>query len=245
MIAGPGTEVTAAPKGPGRNLRIGVRGPALSSLRAEPGADRAIRPWLAGGIFRPRSSAATEWRRQQTILQCSRFAEHAAERGVHVEAAPDVAADEAAALLLDALRETGDGGGAVDAGPRSRQRLVREALAILGAGPDTPVSVARVCRRLQVGERTLQRAFLENLGIGLRAYERERRLGGAHGASSPKDGCAARPPLSVRKPRPRSRRRRPAARRAGDVKWIVPPCERRQMHDVQNARTCPPRVTRR
>lgn len=49
------------------------------------------------------------------------------------------------------------------------------------ASPDEPVSVSAVCHRLQVGERALQRAFQESIGVGPRAFERERRLRAVHG----------------------------------------------------------------
>jgi len=181
VIAGPGTEVMAVQQGPCRNLRVGLRGPALRALCDDPATARAVRPWLVGGIFRPRTAAAAEWRLQQKILHCARFAEQAAARNVDVERALAVAADEVTALLLDVLRAADDADGADRGDSSARRRLVRRALDILDVEAEAPVSVANTCRQLQVSERTLQRAFQETLGIGLRAYERARRLRGAHG----------------------------------------------------------------
>jgi transcriptional regulator GlxA family with amidase domain len=84
---------------------------------------------------------------------------------------------------LVAALDTNDGSGKSESFPAlSRRRLVARALDVLHAIPDEPVSVASVCDTLGVTERTLQRAFQDCLGKGLRAYERERRLRGVHGA---------------------------------------------------------------
>jgi transcriptional regulator GlxA family with amidase domain len=59
---------------------------------------------------------------------------------------------------------------------------VQSAIELLASSPNEPVSVAAVCHRLGVRERTLQRAFQETIGVSPRAYERDRRLYGVHGA---------------------------------------------------------------
>jgi transcriptional regulator GlxA family with amidase domain len=93
-----------------------------------------------------------------------------------------VAADKVVHDLVAAL-DTIDGNGVSEPPPAlSRRRLVARALDVLHATPDDPVSVTSVCDALGVTERTLQRAFQVCLGVGLRAYERERRLRGVHGA---------------------------------------------------------------
>ena len=62
-----------------------------------------------------------------------------------------------------------------------RRNIVDAALAILETKPHGPVSISAICGVLGVGERTLERAFQECLGVNPRAYERERRLRAAHG----------------------------------------------------------------
>lgn len=182
VVAAPGTALSAVQQGPCRKLRVGIRGAALRALRDDPGAADVLRPWLEGGLSRPRALPADEWRLQQQILAGARFAEHAARRGVDVERPLAVAAREVTALLLELLRAAGEAEHRRKVGCDARRRSVRRALAVLEAHEHDPVSVAELCRQLRVSERTLQRAFQETLGVGLRAYERERRLRGVHGA---------------------------------------------------------------
>jgi len=181
-VAGPGTELHVSQDGDVRSLRVSLRGEVLQQLRTAPTAPAVLERWLRPGIFRPRTDPAREWRLQQAILRCKTFAEHSARQGVNVAHALDVAAAEVTARLLEVLSDPREGGRLADNIPHSRRSLVELAVALLQAGEDAPVSVATVCRQLHVGERTLQRAFKETLGIGLRAYERERRLRGVHGA---------------------------------------------------------------
>ncbi|TVQ40458.1 MAG: AraC family transcriptional regulator [Geminicoccaceae bacterium] len=53
---------------------------------------------------------------------------------------------------------------------------------MLEADAEVPVSIAEVCRRLGVSERTLLRLFKARFGVGPRDYERQRRLRHVHGA---------------------------------------------------------------
>lgn len=126
--------------------------------------------------------AALEWRLQQRILIASSFAERAAAVGAQARVALEVAADEVVGALVEALQSAAPAARMRGAHPNARRRLAQSAIALLAASPDEPVSVAVVCRHLGVTERTLQRAFQETVGVSLRAYERERRLHGVHGA---------------------------------------------------------------
>jgi AraC family ethanolamine operon transcriptional activator len=182
VVAGPGTEVTTGQNGVCHNLRIGVRGRALADLRADPAAAPHVEPWLRPGIFRPAVDAAREWRLQEKIVQATSFVERAVARRVDVEPALAVLAQEVTGALLELLGDAAPGEPRDRTSAHARRQLVEAALDALQAASDEPVSVAATCRRLGVSERTLQRAFHECLGVGLRAYEREQRLRGVHGA---------------------------------------------------------------
>lgn len=182
LLLGPGTELTATQPGEYRYLRVGLRGRALRELAERPTSARSVQPWLRRGVFEPRCSAAAEWRLQRSLLRALRLGEPAMPRTTRPGPATTVAADVVVQDLLATLG-TLDGSGARDPVPAlSRRRLVARALDVLHATPDEPVSVVSVCDALGVTERTLQRAFQDCLGTGLRAYERERRLRGVHGA---------------------------------------------------------------
>lgn len=180
VVAGPGTEVPVCQQGDVRVLRVSVRGEALQRLAAAPTTPAGPARW--SGVWRPEFDAVKEWRLQQTILRSTAFAAAAAGRGVDVAGALEAAAEEVVAELRALLRDAAAGGPGDDRSPFCRRRLVERAVAVLESADDEPASVATVCRTLGVGERTLQRAFQENLGLGLRAYERRRRLRGVHGA---------------------------------------------------------------
>jgi AraC-like DNA-binding protein len=182
VVAGPGTEVTTAQDGLCRNLRIGIRGPALADLRADPAAASRVEPWLRPGVFRPPVDAAKEWRLQEKIVQATTFVERALARRVDVEPALAVIGQEVTGALLEVLGDAAPGEPRDRTSAHARRHLVEAALDLLQTAGDEPVSVAAACRRIGVSERTLQRAFRECLGVGLRAYERERRLRGVHGA---------------------------------------------------------------
>jgi AraC-like DNA-binding protein len=182
LLLGPGTEVTANQPGEYRYLRVGVRGAALRKLAESPTSARSVAPWFRPGVFEPRGSAAAEWRLQRSMLRTLSFAEPTRPRVARPGPAIAVAADKVVHDLVAAL-DTIDGNGASEPLPAlSRRRLVARALDVLHTTPDEPVSVTSVCDALGVTERTLQRAFQVCLGVGLRAYERERRLRGVHGA---------------------------------------------------------------
>lgn len=176
VVAGPGTEFPVDQDGEVRSLRVSVRGDVLRRLAADATAR------LGGGLRRPRVSAAREWRLQRAILRSTRFAEQAAARGIDVGGALQIAADGVVAEMLDVLEDAEARTGRAAPGPAARRRLVARAVELLETHDGEPASLADVCRRLQVGQRTLQRAFQETLGTGLRAYERERRLRGVHAA---------------------------------------------------------------
>ena len=118
---------------------------------------------------------------QRNMLRALRLAGPAALRVARPNAGVAVLVDDVVRDLLAAAGTT-DEDGASRLPVLSRSRLVARALDVLHATPDEPVAVASVCRRLGVTERTLQRAFQDCLGMSLRAYERERRLRGVHGA---------------------------------------------------------------
>lgn len=180
MVLGPGTQIRSRQPGEHRYLRIGIRGLALEALlHGRPRGDVAL-TLLAPGAHRPRVAAAAERRLQERIRLTSAFAVLSARRGQDNRAAMAVAVREAGGALSELL--------AVPAArPRmdaayDRRRLVANAVDLLCANPDEPVSVAGVCETLEVGERALQRAFAETIGVGPRAYERDRRLRAVHGA---------------------------------------------------------------
>ena len=182
VIAGPGTEVDARHQGGWRNLRVGVHGAAFDELLANPATAPVFQAWSRPGIQRPTVPAALEWRLQRQILLAASFAEQASLVDGRPEIALQVAADEVVGALVAALHGVEPGRFDASGVIREPHRLVRAAIELLESSPDEPVSVSGVCRRLGVSERTLQRAFQESLGVGLRAYERERRLRGVHGA---------------------------------------------------------------
>jgi AraC family ethanolamine operon transcriptional activator len=132
------------------------------------------------GVHKPRVLPGTELELQQKLLRTARFAEAATQRDYDLRAALAVAASEAGAALARLL-SSAEQPPTRSLGSRDRHNIVDVTLAILDATPRSPVSVSAVCNALGVGERTLERAFQELLGISPRAYERERRLRGAHG----------------------------------------------------------------
>ena len=73
----PGTELTATQPGEYRYLRVGLRGAGLRALAERPNSARSVQPWLRRGVFKPRCSAAAEWRLQRSLLRALRFAEPA------------------------------------------------------------------------------------------------------------------------------------------------------------------------
>ncbi len=182
VVACPGTEVVAMQQGRTRNLRVAFAGPRSrpSPTIRRPAArcGHGSRPASSDRWPRPQESGASS--RRSAIVHASRSAP--GPRGIEVGRVLDVAAEAVSALLVDVLRDADDGHDSAQPGTGIRRRLVRRAVDILDANPDVPVSVAGVCRQLQVSERTLRRAFQDNLGIGLRAYERAHRLRGVHGA---------------------------------------------------------------
>jgi AraC family transcriptional regulator, ethanolamine operon transcriptional activator len=182
LLLGPGTELTATQPGEYHYLRVGVRGTALQELAERPSSARSVQPWLRGGVFEPRCSAAAEWRLQRSLLRALRFAGPATARIGPPEPAVTLAADDVLHDLLAALGTTDDSDTSEPLPAVSRRRLVARALDVLHATPDEPASIVSVCDALGVTERTLQRAFHDCLGMSLRAYERERRLRAAHGA---------------------------------------------------------------
>ena len=182
VLAGVGTDTSIVHRGRSQNFRIGVRGEALRRLLGEPTTAEAVEPWLRRGARWPCASAPAEWRLQRAIAAAARFAEHAAELEAPPRAAEAALAEDAAAALVELLREAGGRPATDDGVARPRRRLVADAVTLLDAFPDEPVSVAGLCTQLRVSERTLQRAFVECLGIGPLRYERERRLHAVHGA---------------------------------------------------------------
>lgn len=181
LLLGPGTEVTTTQPGEYRCIRVGLRGAALGRVAANASLARGAAPWLQGGVFQPRCTAAAEWRLQQSILSTLRFA-GAAELHAARPTAAIAAAVECVAHNLVAALGTGADGDTSRLPAPARLRLVTGALELLHATPDEPVSVSSVCDGLGVTERALQRAFQDCLGISLRAYARERRLRAVHGA---------------------------------------------------------------
>lgn len=179
-IIGPGTEFKLEMPGSYRLMRIGLRASTLDSLRAVSTSNHHQRTWLMPGVHERRFTPQTELALQQRLLRTVGFAEAAAQRGYDLSAGLAVAASEAGAALAQALSRT-EGPSARSLGSGDRRDIVDATLAILEAKPHGPVSVSAVCEVLGVGERTLERAFQERLGLSPRAYERERRLRAAHG----------------------------------------------------------------
>lgn len=179
-IVGPGTEFNMVMPGSYRLMRIGLRGVALDSLRAASASRLDRRSWLMPGVHEQRFALGTELELQQKLLRAAGFAEAAARRSCDLRAALAVAASETGAALAGVLSGA-EAPPARKLGSGDRRDIVDAALAILEATPHDPVSVSAVCEVLGVGERTLERAFQERLGVSPRAYERERRLRAAHG----------------------------------------------------------------
>jgi AraC family ethanolamine operon transcriptional activator len=61
-----------------------------------------------------------------------------------------------------------------------RQRIVRQAEAILRASVRHPISIRQLCRSIGTSERTLHAAFREHLGVAPKAYLKMLRLNAAH-----------------------------------------------------------------
>jgi AraC-like DNA-binding protein len=179
-VLGPGTEFNLAMSGSYRLMRVGLRGSMLDSLRSASASHSGRPSWLTPGVYEQRFIPRAELELQQKLMRTVRFAETAARRGYDVSAGLAVAASEAGAALADVLSCT-DEPLASSLGSSDRRAIVDATLAILEANPHVPVSVSTICGVLGVGERTLERAFQERLGLNPRAYERERRLRAAHG----------------------------------------------------------------
>lgn len=182
IVLGPGTELTTEQPGESRYLRVGVRGAAFERLEGRISRNVNAHPWKHAGVSRPRCTAKAEWRLQQRLLHAVAFAESATRRDVDPGPALAVSVNEAAAALTSALAGIEGLEEHQVSGNGARRRLVAKALDILEASPDEPIAVSAVCESLGVSDRSLQRAFNERLGVGLRAYERERRLRCVHGA---------------------------------------------------------------
>jgi len=179
-IVGPGTEFKLEMPGSYRLMRIGLRGSTLNSLRVASASDRDRRSWLMPGVHERRFAPGIELELQQKLLQTVWFAEAAAQRGYDFSAGLAVAASEAGAALARVLSHMEESS-ARNLGSGDRRDIVDATLAILEAKPHGPVSVSAVCGVLGVGERMLERAFQQRMGLSPRAYERERRLRAVHG----------------------------------------------------------------
>jgi transcriptional regulator GlxA family with amidase domain len=131
--------------------------------------------------MRPQVPPTVEWHLQERILATARFTEQAMQRGLTPKTALRVAAEEVVSALVATLAAAAPEAAARDGSPPSRTPLVARALERIEAALDEPVSISAVCRELGTSERTLLRAFDEILGVGPRAYERERRLRRVHG----------------------------------------------------------------
>lgn len=177
-ILGPGTEFKLDLPGSYRLMRIGLRGASLEALRLASGQDR--RNWLMPGLHQPAISATAELELQRRLLRTAGYAQAAARRGGDFSAGLGVAASEAGAALTRALLFT-EAPSERRLGTGEQRRIVDATLAIFETSPHGPVSVGAVCDALGIGERTLERAFQECLGVSPRAHERERRLRAAHG----------------------------------------------------------------
>jgi AraC-like DNA-binding protein len=179
-VIGPGTEFNLEMPGSYRLMRIGLRGSALDSLRSASASRLDRRSWLMPGVHEQRVAPTTELELQQKLLRTVGFAEAAALRGHDLSTGLAVAASEAGAALAQMLSCTEEPSSG-SLGSDDRRDIVDATLAIFEAQPHGPVSISAVCGVLAVGERTLERAFQERLGLSPRAYERERRLRAAHG----------------------------------------------------------------
>ena len=128
LLLGPGTELTATQPGEYRYLRMGLRGTALGRLAERPTSVRSVQPWLRRGVFKPRCSAAAEWRLQRSLLRALRLGEPATPPTTRPGSATTVAAANVVQDLLATLG-TIDGSGAREPAPAaSRRRLVGRAL---------------------------------------------------------------------------------------------------------------------
>jgi transcriptional regulator GlxA family with amidase domain len=160
---------------------VGIHGVAFAELLNNPATAPAVEPWARPGVHRPAVPPALEWRLQQQICLAGAFVERANLVDAHPAAALEVAAEEVVgalvAALLGAEPARPDGGKVSPA----RRRVVQNAIDLMESSPNEPVSVSSVCRSLQVSERALQRAFKDSVGVGPRAFERERRLRAVHG----------------------------------------------------------------
>lgn len=178
-ILGPGTEFKLAMPGSYRLMRIGLRGSTLDALRA--GSPERHRPgWLTPGVREQPFAPAAELELQHKLLRTAGYAEAAAQRGYDLSAGLAVAASEAGAALGLMLSHA-EHPLARNLNSGERRNVVDATLAILEARPHLPVSISTVCTVLGVGERMLERAFHDRLGLSPRAYERQRRLRAAHG----------------------------------------------------------------
>jgi AraC-like DNA-binding protein len=181
LVWGPRAPISIRQNGTSRNMRIGLRGEALAAAMADPKLDHAKRRWLRPELMRPRVSPSVEWHLQARILATAAFTERALARGPLPAPALRVAAEEVTGSLIATLAAA-DPDHVAPVSPPSRGRLVARALQRMEAALDEPVSISALCRDLGVGERTLQRAFGDVMGVGPRAYERQRRLRRVHGA---------------------------------------------------------------
>lgn len=178
-IVGPGTEFNLEMPGGYRLMRIGLRGSTLDALRAKSSRlDR--RSWLTSGVHEQRFAPEIELELQQRLVRTARFAEAAARRSHDLSAALAVAACEAGGALVRLLSYAQEPPER-NLGSNDRRVIVDAALSILEAKPYGPIPISAICEILGVGERMLERAFQEYLGLSPRAYERERRLRAAHG----------------------------------------------------------------
>lgn len=179
-VIGPGTEFNLELPGSYRLMRIGLRGAALDSLRSASASNTDRKSWLMPGVHEQRFPPQTELELQQKLLRAAGFAEVAARRGHDLSAGLAVAASEAGAALAQLL-SCAEERSSRSLGSSDRRDIVDATLAIFETQPQGPVSVSAVCGALDISERTLERAFQEQLGLSPRTYERERRLRAAHG----------------------------------------------------------------
>lgn len=178
-ILGPGTEFNLEMPDSYRLMRIGLRGPMLEALRSRRAEQHNPR-WLMPGVHEQPFAPVAELALQQKLLRTAGYAEAAAQRGYDLSAGLAVAASEAGAALALMLSDAEYPSRRV-LGSCERRDIVEATLAILEAKPHVPVSISAVCEVLGIGERMLERAFREHLGLSPRAYERQRRLRAAHG----------------------------------------------------------------
>lgn len=179
-VLGPGTEFKLEMPGSYRLMRIGLRGASLDALSEASALGPDRRGWLMPGVFERGISAKSELELQRLLLRTAGFAQAAARRGGDFSASLSVAASEAGAALTQALLFA-EGSGERRLGTGEQRRIVDASLAIFETHPHGPVSIGAVCDALGIGERTLERAFHDCLGLSPRAHERERRLRAAHG----------------------------------------------------------------